>query len=65
VDIKDVAGALDILFRIGAYTIDDCLKYLGMESLGGEVGQQRFITKNYQPIETVIDGEGGEQELNR
>ena len=61
VDIKDVAGALDILFRIGAYTIDDCLKYLGMEPLGGEVGQQRFITKNYQPIETIIGGEGGEQ----
>ena len=61
VDIKDVAGALDILFRIGAYTIDDCLKYLGMEPLGGEVGQQRFVTKNYQPIETVIDGEGGER----
>ncbi len=61
VDIKDVAGALDILFRIGAYTIDDCLKYLGMEPIGGEVGQQRFVTKNYQPIETVIDGEGGEQ----
>ena len=61
VDIKDVAGALDILFRIGAYTIDDCLKYLGMEPLGGEIGQQRFVTKNYQPIETVIDGEGGEQ----
>src|SRR5690606_31302092 len=39
VDVKDVAGALDILFRIGAYTIDDCLKYLGMEPLGGEVGQ--------------------------
>ncbi len=62
VDIKDVANALDVLFRIGAYTIDDCLKYLGMEPIGGEVGQQRFVTKNYQPIETVIDGEGGEQD---
>ena len=61
VDIKDVAGALDILFRIGAYTIDDCLKYLGMESIGGEIGTMRFVTKNYQPIETVIGGEGGEQ----
>ena len=61
VDIKDVANALDVLFRIGAYTIDDCLKYLGMEPIGGEVGQQRFVTKNYQPIEDVIDGGGGEQ----
>jgi hypothetical protein len=62
VDIKDVANALDVLFRIGAYTIDDCLKYLGMEPIGGEVGQQRFVTKNYQPIEDVIDGGGGEQD---
>lgn len=62
VDIKDVANALDVLFRIGAYSIDDCLKYLGMEPIGGEVGQQRFVTKNYQPIEDVIDGGGGEQD---
>jgi len=59
VDIKDVANALDVLFRIGAYTIDDCLKYLGMEPVGGEIGQQRFVTKNYQPIEGVIGEQGG------
>jgi HK97 family phage portal protein len=58
VDIKDVAGALDILFRIGAYTIDDCLVHLGMEPIGGEIGQQRFVTKNYQPIDEVVAGGG-------
>lgn len=56
VDIKDVAGALDILFRIGAYTVDDCLVHLGMEPIGGEIGQQRFVTKNYQPIEQLLGG---------
>lgn len=60
VDIKDVANALDVLFRIGAYTIDDCLKYLGLEPLGNEIGQQRFVTKNYEPIENILDLEGGE-----
>lgn len=60
VDIKDVANALDVLFRIGAYTIDDCLKYLGLEPLGNEIGQQRFVTKNYEPIESILDLEGGE-----
>ena len=59
VDIKDVAGALDILFRIGAYTVDDCLVHLGMEPIGGEIGQQRFVTKNYQPIDEAVAG-GGE-----
>jgi len=28
-----------------------------MEPLGGEVGQQRFITKNYVPIEEMLKSE--------
>src|SRR5690606_33650683 len=36
VNLADVAGALDILLRIGAYSIDDCLRVLGMEPLGTE-----------------------------
>jgi len=58
VDIRDVANALDVLLRIGAYSVDDCLKALGMEPLGGEIGQQRWMTKNYTPIETVLEGGG-------
>jgi len=44
--------------RIGAYSVDDCLKALGMEPLGGEIGQQRWMTKNYTPIELVLEGGG-------
>jgi len=58
-DIKDIAGALETLFRIGGYTIDDILKTLGMEPLNTEWSKQRFVTKNYAPVEAVIAGEDG------
>ena len=60
VDIKDVANALDVLLRIGAYTIDDCLQHLGMEPLNTEWSTQRWMTKNYAPIEIETAAEGGE-----
>ena len=56
VDITDVAGALDILIRIGAYSVDDCLKLLGLEPLGTEWSQARWMTKNYERIEKVYEG---------
>ena len=56
VDITDVAGALDILIRIGAYSVDDCLKFLGLESLGTEWSQARWMTKNYERIEQRFKG---------
>lgn len=58
VEIKDIANALDVLVRIGAYSIDDCLLELGMEPLNTEWSQQRFMTKNYTPVETAIEGGG-------
>jgi len=58
VDIKDVANALDVLLRIGAYSIDDCLQHLGMEPLNTEWSTQRWMTKNYEPIETAAEGGG-------
>lgn len=57
VDIESVANALDVLTRIGAYSIDDSLKKLGMEPIGGEVGASRFMTKNYQEIEQRLAAE--------
>ena len=54
VDIKDVASSLDILERIGAYTINDSLKILGKEPLSDEVGNQRWMTKNYSPVENQM-----------
>ncbi|MEG0900293.1 MAG: phage portal protein [Oscillospiraceae bacterium] len=56
VDIKDVAGSLDILMRIGAYNVDECLEHLGMEPLGTQWSKTRFITKNYMPIEKMVEG---------
>lgn len=58
VDIKDVANALDILVRIGAYSVDDCLKTLGMEPLNTEWSKARFMTKNYEEIEQRLKGDG-------
>lgn len=56
VDIKDVANAFDILLRIGAYSIDDCLVAMGIEPLNTEWSKARWMTKNYQPIETALKG---------
>ena len=58
VDIKDVANALDVLTRIGAYSVDDSLKALGMEPLGTEWSKIRWLTKNYEPIEERAKGGG-------
>ena len=59
VDIKDVANALDVLVRIGAYCVDDCLRHLGMEPLNTEWSRARWMTRNYEPIEVAFEG-GGE-----
>lgn len=59
VDIKDIANALDVLVRIGAYSVDDCLKALGMETLGTEWSMARWMTKNYERIEQRFKGDGG------
>lgn len=58
VDIKDVANALDVLVRIGAYSVDDCLKTLGIEPLNTEWSQARWMTKNYERIEQRSEGVG-------
>lgn len=54
VDIKDVANAFDVLLRIGAYSIDDCLEAMGMEPLNTEWSRARWMTRNYQPIEQAL-----------
>lgn len=56
VDIKDVANALDILFRIGANTINDNLKILGREEIDEKWANERFITKNYDVIGNFKEG---------
>jgi len=56
VDLKDIANALDVLTRIGAYSIDDRLQALGMEPLNTDWSVMRFMTKNYEPIEDMLKG---------
>lgn len=56
VDIKDVANALDVLLRIGAYSIDDCLRIMGMEPFDTEWSRQRWMTRNYMPIDQAMEG---------
>lgn len=58
VDVKDIANALDVLTRIGAYCVDDSLTALGMEPLNTEWSKARWMTKNYEPIEKAAKGGG-------
>lgn len=58
VDLRDIANALDVLTRIGAYCIDDSLEALGMEPLDTDWSKTRFMTKNYMPIEDMLEGGG-------
>lgn len=52
VDITEVANSLDVLTRIGGYSIDDTLKKLGKEPLNTDWSKARWMTKNYQRVET-------------
>lgn len=54
VDLRDIANSVDILNRNGALTIDDILKILGKEPIGGEYGTARFITKNLELLEAAL-----------
>lgn len=55
VDFRDIANSIDLLTRNGALTIDDILKILGKEPLGGDIGNMRFITKNYELLDKVLE----------
>lgn len=48
VDPVALANACDIYFRIGVNTINDNLRMLGREPIEDEIGDKRFVTKNYQ-----------------
>ncbi len=59
VELSNIANALDVLTRIGAYSIDDSLRALGMEPLNTEWSQIRWMTKNYEPVEEMLKGGDG------
>lgn len=54
VDLRDIANSIDILNRNGALTIDDILKILGKETIGGELGTTRFVTKNLELLDAAL-----------
>lgn len=54
VDIKDIANSLELLTRTGSNTIDDNLRALGREPIGGDIGSMRFVTKNLEWIEETL-----------
>lgn len=66
VDVRDIANSLELLTRTGSNTIDDNLRALGREPIGGDVGKMRFVTKNLDTVENVLkegktgDAKGGD-----
>lgn len=56
VDITSIASSLDILFRIGANTINDNLRLLGREIIDEPWANERFVTKNYQSLKQLSKG---------
>ena len=50
VEIKDIANSLDVLFRIGAHSINDNLRILGLEEIDEGWANERYVTKNYQRL---------------
>lgn len=55
VDLKNIAHSIDILNRNAALTIDDILRILGKEPLGGEIGKMRFVTKNLELLDKILE----------
>ena len=55
VDLKDIANSIDLLNRNGALTIDDILRALGKEPIGGDIGAMRFITRNLEVLDKVAE----------
>lgn len=55
-DLKDIADSIDKLTRNGVNTIDDNRRLLGREELGEGDGNLRFVTKNLDTLERMIEG---------
>ena len=55
-DLKEMSQSIDLLTRNGVNTINDNLKLLGREDLGGEHGDIRFMSLNLAPLDSVVHG---------
>lgn len=55
-DIKDLANAMDILFRAGVHTINDNRELIGKEKSADEIADEVFVTKNYMRAADIQKG---------
>ena len=63
VDILEVADKVDKLISCGAYSIDEVRHRLDSIPLDTDFSRTHFITKNYEPLEAMTNGQrGGEME---
>ena len=63
VDMLEVADKVDKLISCGAYNIDEVRHRLDSPLLGTDFSRTHFITKNYEPLASMTDGQrGGEME---
>lgn len=56
IDLREISNSIELLTRTGSNTIDDNLKLLGKEPIGGEIGESRYITKNLDSVENILEG---------
>lgn len=59
-DIIKLAPALDKMFAIGGYSINDILEEIGRNPIDEDWANERYITKNYERASIKSSGEGGE-----
>lgn len=59
VDLEKLSKSADLLFRIGANSIDDNLIMLGKEPLNEEWSKEHYVTKNYQSVLSLKGGDSG------
>ncbi|MBC2207421.1 phage portal protein [Listeria booriae] len=59
-DLKDVAGSMEVFVRIGAFSVNDVLEFLGKERIDEAWADEHIITKNYAEIEKYL--KGGDEE---
>ncbi|HAA8292779.1 TPA_asm: phage portal protein [Listeria monocytogenes] len=59
-DLKDIAGSMETLVRIGAFSVNDVLEFVGKERIDEDWADTHIITKNYAEINEYL--KGGDEE---
>jgi len=61
IDIVQLATAADKFFAIGVNNIDENLRMIGREPLNEDYSQKRYVTKNYESVDSIgEESKGGE-----